>query len=265
MNLTRRPSPNFDARTRGIDLLILHYTGMGDGAIALQRLCDPDPRAGIYAFPWEAPADGDAKLGRVSAHYVVQEDGHILALVDEDQRAWHAGAGEWAGAAELNARSIGIEIVNGGHDFGLPDYPDAQVEAVLALCADIMARHGLKPHQLVGHSDVAPMRKGDPGEKFPWDRFVEAGLALAPSSDLAPREGDGLERGDRGPDVKALQQFLRDIGYGLDADAIFGPITEAVTRAFQRRFRVAKIDGVADGQTRALIEDIARQTLTFRA
>jgi N-acetylmuramoyl-L-alanine amidase len=265
MQITSHPSPNFDARTRPIDLLILHYTGMGEGQIALQRLCDPDPRAGVYAFPWATPEDPDAKLGRVSAHYVVEEDGRVLALVDEGQRAWHAGAGEWAGAGELNARSVGVEIVNGGHDFGLPAYPETQIDAVLALCAAIMRRHGLKPHQLVGHSDVAPMRKADPGERFPWDRFAEAGLALAPSSDLAPRDGDPLERGDRGPDVKALQQRLRDVGYGLEADGIFGPITEAVTRAFQRRFRIAKVDGVADGQTRAQIEDIARQVLAAGA
>lgn len=265
MQITPYPSPNFDERGRAIDLLILHYTGMGDGPIALQRLCDPDPRAGGYAFPWEEVTDPDAKIGRVSTHYVVQEDGSVLALVEEAKRAWHAGAGEWAGAAELNARSIGIEIVNGGHDFGLPDYPEAQVNAVTALVADIAKRNRLGPHQVLGHSDVAPMRKADPGEKFPWGRFAEAGLALAPSGEFASHGGEALERGDRGPDVKALQQRLRDIGYALDADAIFGPITEAVTRAFQRRYRIARIDGVADAETRALIEDIARQTLKLRA
>src|SRR5262245_44515138 len=121
MRITERPSPNFDERGgRGVELVILHYTGMPSAEIAIRRLCDPAPRAGDYAFPWAEPADPDKVLGRVSAHYAVEEDGTILRLVPEENRAWHAGLGAWAGATDLNARSIGIEIVNGGHDFGLP-------------------------------------------------------------------------------------------------------------------------------------------------
>jgi N-acetylmuramoyl-L-alanine amidase len=266
MIITDHPSPNFDERGgRAIDLVVLHYTGMANAEIALARLCDPSPRAGVYAFPWDRVDDPNAIVGRVSAHYVVMEDGQVLRLVDEDKRAWHAGLGAWAGGAELNARAIGIEIVNGGHDFGVPDYPPAQVAAVIELLRDICTRRKLRPHQIVGHSDVAPQRKADPGEKFPWGQLVEAGVALGASADLAPRGGASLERGDRGPEITALQKRLRDIGYALDADGIFGPITEAVTRAFQRRFRVEKIDGVADDQTRALIEDVARKTLSLSA
>lgn len=266
MRISERPSPNFDDRGgRAVDLLILHYTGMPTSEIAVRRLTDPTPRAGVYAFPWEQPEQPDKILGRVSAHYVVEEDGTILRLVEEGQRAWHAGLGAWAGGADLNHRSIGIEIVNGGHDFGLPDFPPAQIEATVELVADIARRHRLKPHQIIGHSDVAPLRKADPGERFPWALLAERGLALAPSPDLEPRAGEALERGDRGPDVKALQQRLRDIGYTLDADGIFGPATEATIKAVQRRFRQTQIDGVADGQTRAIIEDVARKTLQLTA
>jgi N-acetylmuramoyl-L-alanine amidase len=261
MRITDRPSPNFDERGgRGIELLILHYTGMPSGEIALKRLCDPAPRAGVYAFPWEEPDDPDKLLGRASAHYVVEEDGSVLRLVDEEKRAWHAGLGAWAGHTDLNARSIGIEIVNGGHDFGLPDYPYEQIEAVTDLVADICQRHGLKPHQVVGHSDVAPLRKADPGEKFPWRHLAFHRLALWPADDLPVAGGEPLERGDRGPEISALQKTMNEIGYVLDVDGIFGPATEAAVKAVQRRFRVARIDGIADGETLAIIADIARQT-----
>jgi N-acetylmuramoyl-L-alanine amidase len=258
------PSPNFDERGRAIDLVILHYTGMPDGETAIDRLRDPAPRAGVYAFPGQTPEDPSAVLGRVSAHYVVEESGRILRLVPEDKRAWHAGAGEWDGESDLNARAIGIEIVNGGHDFGLPDFTDAQIEAVIELVRDIAARHKLRKHQIVGHSDVAPARKADPGEKFPWRRLAAAGLALWPEAPAQP-SALGLSPGDAGPKVRLLQAMLSEIGYGLDETGDYDEATECAVRAFQRRFRPAKIDGEADGETQALIGDILAQTRRLAA
>lgn len=176
--LTDRVSPNYDERACAIDLVVLHYTGMQDAETAIARLCDPAPLAGRYPGPWQAPdIDPATPLGRASAHYVVDEAGRVLALVDEAKRAWHAGVSSWEGRADTNDRSIGIEIVNGGHDFGLPDFPDAQIEAVIALLKDILARRGLDASRVVGHSDVAPGRKRDPGEKFPWALLARAGVA----------------------------------------------------------------------------------------
>lgn len=178
-----RPSPNFDARTRAIDLVVLHYTGMQDAEIALARLTDPAPLSGKYPGPWQAQdIDPATPLGRVSAHYVVDEGGVVYRLVAEENRAWHAGFSSWEGEDDVNARAIGIEIVNGGHDFGLPDFPDAQIEAVIALVGDILARLGLDAARVVGHSDVAPGRKLDPGEKFPWKQLAEAGVSVWPRS-----------------------------------------------------------------------------------
>jgi len=256
MTLARiaRPSPNFDERGRAIDLLILHYTGMQTGEIAIQRLRDPDPRAGVYAFAWENPEDLDAKLGRASAHYVLEEDGRVVDMVDEAKRAWHAGAGLWRGEADLNSRSIGIEIVNGGHDFGLPDYPEAQIAALIELVRDIAKRNALKPHQIIGHSDVAPARKADPGEKFPWRRLAEAGVALWSLQSFSGQSSVDTR------DVAALQRNLAEIGYGIEATGVLDPNTALVLKAFQRRFRPARIDGVADSETLGLVSDILRQT-----
>ena len=176
--IIERPSPNYDTRMRAIDLVVLHYTGMQNAEIALARLCDVAPVAGKYPGPWQAAdIDPATPLGRASAHYVVDETGAIYRLVADENRAWHAGVSSWEGESDVNARSIGIEIVNGGLDFGLPEFADAQIEAVIALLKEIMARHGLQPARVVGHSDVAPGRKFDPGEKFPWARLAQAEVA----------------------------------------------------------------------------------------
>jgi N-acetylmuramoyl-L-alanine amidase len=256
------PSPNFDERGRAIDLLILHYTGMETAEMAIDRLRDAEPRAGVYAFPGETPEDPSAALGRVSAHYVVEESGRILRLVAEDKRAWHAGAGEWAGESDLNARAIGVEIVNGGHDFGLPDYPDRQIAAVIELVADIVARNNLRAHQVVGHSDVAPARKADPGEKFPWRRLAAAGLALWPIAEAssAGSSSGALSPGDSGQKVRALQAMFGEIGYGLAETGVYDADTEMVVRAFQRRFRPGAMSGAADLETQLLAADILIQS-----
>ncbi|MFZ2028723.1 MAG: N-acetylmuramoyl-L-alanine amidase [Vitreimonas sp.] len=244
-----RPSSNFDARTRAIDLIVLHYTGMQDGEIALARLTDPAPTAGKYPGPWQdTSAAPDAPLSRVSAHYVVGEDGAVYRVVPEESRAWHAGASSWQGEGDVNSRAIGIEIVNGGHDFALPDYPTVQIDAVIALLSDILARRQLKPVQVVAHSDIAPERKQDPGEKFPWKRLADAGVAVWPEAASTTAEIS----------VVAVQTQLASIGYAVTQTGVMDNQTKAALSAFQRRFRPLLIDGSADDETRALIAALAR-------
>lgn len=222
--ITEHRSPNFDDRSRAPDLLLLHYTGMQTGAAALQRLCDP--------------------TAQVSSHYLVEEDGRVFALVDEDKRAWHAGRSRWAGEEGLNHGSIGIEIVNPGHEFGYRPFPEPQVAAVIALCQGILRRWPIPPGRVLGHSDVAPLRKEDPGELFPWPRLAAAGVGLWPSA-LAPVTEGGIAA-----DLAAF-------GYGyLEDDAA------AVIRAFQRHFRPGRIDGEADGECRAIARWLAPKPLT---
>ncbi len=220
-----RPSPNRAVRPAGaaVDTLIVHYTGMVTGEAAVARLCDP--------------------AAAVSAHYVVEETGRILRLVDEGEVAWHAGVSAWRGRTGLNATSIGIEIVNGGHDFGLPPFPDRQIDAVIDLVGDVMARWAIPPHGLVGHADVAPMRKLDPGERFPWARLAAAGLGIWP------------EPGAGGPAPAPLPTLGR-IGYALD-DAPQPTSVSAVVAAFQRRFMPQAVDGRLEVATRRRIGEVA--------
>jgi N-acetylmuramoyl-L-alanine amidase len=248
----KRPSPNFDARTRPIDLVVLHYTGMQDAETALARLTDPAPSAGKYPGPWQSPdVPPDAPLSRVSAHYVVDEAGKIYALVPEEQRAWHAGVGSWEGEGDLNARAIGIEIVNGGHDFGLPDFTDAQICAVIELLSDIFARWPkLSAKRVVGHSDIAPERKADPGEKFPWPTLAEAGVSVWPRDVSLNIDNDDI--------VSDVQTQLASIGYDVKQTGAMDNATRAALVAFQRRFRPSDISGAADDETRRLLVAVAR-------
>ena len=235
------PSPNHDERKdgRSPDLILLHYTGMTDGQSALERLCSAD--------------------SKVSSHYVVFEDGRIVQCVPEARRAWHAGISSWAGETDINSCSIGIEIVNPGHDFGYPDFPRRQIAAVIALCRSILARRGpISPDRVLGHSDVAPTRKQDPGEKFPWDLLSQSGIGhWVPPAPLA-MEGDSLRAGDASESVAQLQLALSTYGYGVPATATYDDTTREVVVAFQRHFRPARVDGIADPSTlqtlRALIE-----------
>jgi N-acetylmuramoyl-L-alanine amidase len=214
------PSPNFDARPKNtpIDILLLHYTGMESGAAAVARLCDP--------------------TARVSAHYTVDEDGTIFGHVPEECRAWHAGKSYWAGATDINARAIGIEIVNPGHEFGYRSFPDAQVEAVIALAQDIFSRHPVPPERVLGHSDVAPARKLDPGELFPWATLAAAGIGLWPEPSARGLSG-------------SFEAGLRRFGYGIRPDNDVS-LEDAVT-AFQRHFRPWRIDGVADAECERIL------------
>lgn len=230
------PSPNHGPRgDRKPDSIILHYTGMETGAAALERLRDP--------------------ASEVSAHYVVEEDGRILQLVPEARRAWHAGKSVWAGETDMNSVSIGVEIVNGGHDFGSPPFPDTQIEAVIALCRDIAQRHKIPADRVLAHSDIAPGRKTDPGERFPWATLAASGVGhYVPPH---PVGGDaGLSHGDEGSAVWDLQRKLVAYGYGLEVTGVYDAQTQAVVAAFQRHFRPGQVDGRADISTRKTLDDL---------
>ena len=233
MQIEHVASPNFNERKHPLDMLVLHYTGMATGEDALERMCDPK--------------------AEVSAHYMVWEDGRIAQLVEEDKRAWHAGVASWQGQQDLNSRSIGIEIVNGGHDFRAPDgslppYPRPQIHALLDLVHDILGRHTIPATRILGHSDIAPLRKQDPGEHFPWERLARAGIGLWPDFDGTTKEviGKGLERGASGSSVWRLQTMLSEIGYGFDVTDIYGETCENVVTAFQRRWLPEQVTGQAD-------------------
>lgn len=236
MELIPAPSPNFDARTAPPDMIVLHYTGMQTGQAALDRLRDP--------------------AAEVSAHYLVEEDGRVFSLVAEARRAWHAGASFWKGRRKLNDVSVGIEIVNPGHDFGYRPFPEAQVEAVIELVTDIRGRWIIEDSQIVGHSDVAPDRKQDPGELFPWKRLAEAGHGYWTEISAAP--GAPLGEGETGPGVFALQAGLTRLGFDCAPSGEYERRTTAIVRAFQRHWRPGKVDGIADGETRARLIALLR-------
>jgi N-acetylmuramoyl-L-alanine amidase len=225
-----RPSPNFGPRAAGkpVDILLLHYTGMPSAEGALAWLCDP--------------------RSEVSSHYFVFEDGRVVRMVAEQDRAWHAGKSFWAGETDINSRSIGIEIANPGHAFGYRPFPLAQIGALIGLCRGILARHPIPPERVLAHSDVAPLRKDDPGELFPWGELHAAGIGRwVPPERIA--EGQRLRLGDAGPAVADLKRRFRRYGYGLGAESQFDDETAAVVRAFQRHFRPALVDGIADLST----------------
>jgi len=225
-----RPSPNHDARPAGraIDMLLLHYTGMPSAAAALDRLTD------------------DA--AKVSAHYLIDEDGTVRRLVPEARRAWHAGAACWAGERDINGLSIGIELVNPGHEFGYRPFPDAQMAALEELARDILGRHPIPAARVLGHSDVAPGRKTDPGELFDWRRLAAAGIGLWPEPAAPAASIDAAE----------VKRLLGAFGYGFLEEDL-----SAVIAAFQRHFRPGAISGQADAETagrlRALL-DLAERT-----
>jgi len=213
-----RPSSNHDARDgTPIDMLVLHYTGMESGAAALDRLCDP--------------------AAKVSAHYTVDEDGTVYAHVPEARRAWHAGVSWWGGDTNINSRSIGIELVNPGHEFGYRAFPEAQIAALTTLCHGILMRHPIPSARVLGHSDVAPARKDDPGELFPWERLAKAGIGLWPISQ------------DSNLSVEALCRYGYDPGAGQ----------QKIVTAFQRHFRPAKIDGIWDRDCARLLASLLQK------
>lgn len=211
------PSPNFDERSAPISMIVLHYTGMQDAASAIQRLCDPE--------------------AKVSSHYLVTEDGQVLRLVDESKRAWHAGRSRWRGITDVNSASVGIEIVNPGHEFGYRPFPEEQIDALIPLVHGIKERYGITRGNVVGHSDVAPARKQDPGELFPWYRLAKLRLAL-------PR-----------PTKNLMDPGWTDAGFLLALERFGYEVTDslAATVAFQRRFRSELVDGTIDAECRAIL------------
>lgn len=231
-----RPAPNFEPR-RGVEkpsILLLHYTGVETAAKAIDWLTRVE--------------------SRVSCHYAIDEGGCITQMVAEDMRAWHAGEAIWQGETDINSASIGIEIHNPGHELGYPDYPEAQLAALEALCKDIIARQGIRPEGVLGHSDVAPTRKKDPGEKFPWARLARAGIGhWVEPLPVVPAEA-GLGVGVAGPLVADVQLRLRKYGYGIEATGVVDGKTEFVVTAFQRHFRPARVDGRIDQSTITTLE-----------
>jgi N-acetylmuramoyl-L-alanine amidase len=236
MSLLSAPSPNFDQRRGPPDMIVLHYTGMQSGEAALARLCDPE--------------------AKVSAHYLIEEDGRVFQLVPEERRAWHAGVSFWKGERDVNAVSVGIELVNPGHDFGYRDFPAVQIDALIGLLDAVRSRWTIPNGRILGHSDVAPERKIDPGERFPWKRLAEDGHGLWLEPAAAP--GAPLGLGDEGAGVFALQAGLTRMGYDSAPSGQYDAHTETVVRAFQRHWRPARIDGVADGETRARLVHLLR-------
>ena len=235
-----RPSPNWDERPGDagpVDTLVLHYTGMVSAEAALARMTDA--------------------RAKVSAHWCIGEDGTLWRLVPEEHRAWHAGQSEWRGRHSVNDFSIGIELVNPGHEHGYRPFPQAQMDALLDLARAIVARHPIDPRNVVAHSDIAPTRRQDPGELFDWARLSRAGIGLWPEEREGPaRDRPPLRQGDRGAAVRQQQESLRNVGYGIVVDGDFGAATAAVVRAFQRHFRQARVDGAIDGDTAAVLDRV---------
>ncbi len=228
---------NFGDRASGkpLDMIILHYTGMESGKAALEWLRNPE--------------------SGVSCHYFVDEAGKITQLVREERRTWHAGKSCWKGEDDINSRSIGIEIVNPGHEFGYRDFPEVQINAVVKLCLDCGNRLHIPPQNVLAHSDVAPTRKEDPGERFPWERLFRAGIGhwVQPEKITSGRY---LQRGDAGEPVEALQSMLALYGYAIDITGQYDEYIMACVTAFQRHFRQQKVDGVADYSTLATLHKL---------
>ena len=231
-----KPSPNFDERRGPPDMVVIHYTGMRTAAEALDRLTDP--------------------AAKVSSHYLIDEDGAVLRLVAEERRAWHAGKSFWKGETDCNAVSIGIELVNPGTEFGYRPFPAPQIDALIGVLDDIRSRWTVPDGRILGHSDVAPARKDDPGELFPWKRLAEAGHGLWAEPASSP--GAPLGPGDEGVGVFALQAGLHRMGYNNPPSGQYDEDTRLNVVAFQRHWRPDKVDGMADGETRARLVALLR-------
>jgi len=228
MDVIAQPSPNFDERTQPVSLLLLHYTGMPSGQEALDRLTDA--------------------TSKVSAHYLVEEDGRVFQLVDESKRAWHGGVGYWRGITDINSASIGIEIVNPGHEFGYRAFPQAQMQAVAELCQDILSRHTIAPRDVIGHSDVAPARKEDPGELFDWPWLAAQGVGLYPNGHSSHAALDAAST-RKDPVSSTGCEKLVEYGYSLEDE-------KKTITAFQRHFRPAALTGEWDEECAAILASL---------
>jgi N-acetylmuramoyl-L-alanine amidase len=236
LTIRENPSPNHDERPANdpVDMLILHYTGMRTGQAAIDRLCDPE--------------------AKVSSHYVVEEDGGVFRLVPEGRRAWHAGVSFWRGHSVLNGRSIGIEIVNPGHEWGYRDFPVLQMAAVCDLCLSILSRHRIPARNVIAHSDIAPDRKEDPGEKFRWEDLARNGVGLWPFG-VADLGVTGAIRDAVG--LRPVRTALGWIGYQVAPEGALDPALSTVLRAFQRHWRPEAVTGQADVGTVARLDAVA--------
>ena len=228
-NIIDRPSPNHDARPDGtaIDILLLHYTGMQSAEAALDRLTDPS--------------------AKVSAHYLIDEDGCCYRMVDESRRAWHAGVASWHGETDINARSIGIELVNPGHEFGYRPFPGLQMDSLINLATAILARHPFPASRVLAHSDVAPDRKEDPGELFDWENLSRSGIGIWPAD--APSTIEIMDFSD-------AMRLLAEIGYAAPADTVMSQSARSVLLAFQRRWLPRGLTGALTPETAARIRDV---------
>ncbi len=235
------PSPNCEPRSdgRAPDMLILHYTATETADMAIRWLANP--------------------VSKVSCHYVVDDEGAITRMVPESERAWHAGISYWRGDRDINSRSIGIEIQNVGPSGGYPEFPEKQMRAVVELCADIVRRNRIRPENVLGHSDVAPFRKVDPGEKFDWARLARIGVGLWVEPVPAGHDA-ALGVGSSGPEVAKLQRRLARLGYDCPPTGVFDPATATIVKAFQMHWRPARADGRGD---RSTLETLTR-LLTLR-
>lgn len=229
-------SPNFDARKGGDpDMLIIHYTGLPVIEASLKRLTDPG--------------------SKVSAHYLIGEDGRIIQLVPEEKRAWHAGESYWQGEEGLNDRSIGIELQNPGHEFGYRAFPEIQVDSLISLCRDIREHWNIPNDRVLGHSDVAPGRKQDPGELFPWSALAREGLGLWPRN-ISPGADSTVFETSHPDDIRELQEKLAAFGYRISPSGDFDFQTRTVLTAFQRHWRPATLSGVGDAETLAILDNL---------
>ena len=236
--ILRSHSPNFDNRTLPISLLVMHYTGMKTGKEALERLCD--------------------EKSKVSSHYLVFENGEIHQLVPENKRAWHAGISSWKGEKDINSCSIGIEIVNGGHNYldadgKIPKYKNDQLKAVIALSKRIINQHGKL--EFLGHSDIAPSRKKDPGEHFPWEYMASEGLGKWPLIKSDDRRAL-FELNDRDRGISIVQTGLAKLGYSACVTGVMDQSTVDIIFAIQRRYRQDQVDGILDIMTMEIIKSL---------
>ena len=241
-----KPSPNHSERRGNVlpDMIVLHYTGTRDNEAAIRHLCSP--------------------ASDVSAHYVVLQEGHIVQLVSESRRAWHAGVSTWSGENDINSHSIGIEIANPGHDNGYPDFPRRQIAAVTALCRSIATRHQIPADRVLAHSDVAPARKVDPGEKFPWKLLAESGIGLWVNPAPLSSTGPIYVLGETNPAIEEIQRLLARYGYNVAPTGYLDGTTRDAVAAFQRHFRPARVDGVVDVSTTATLKALLAKREALR-
>lgn len=235
MDILKVPSPNFGRRRAdAINMILIHYTEMVSAEAAMRRLSDP--------------------TAEVSSHYLISTTGKVYQLVDEEHRAWHAGVARWGRHSDVNSHSIGIELDHIGVDDkgNFVPFPDDQISSLVKLMKDILGRHTIPARNIIGHSDVAPARKQDPGPQFPWRHLADHGIGVWPRA-LPELDVSDLKRGDRGAAVRRFQQGLRRYGYGLSVDGQFGPETATVVRAFQAHFRAHRVDGVGDRETQSIL------------